>query len=108
MTYSQSGVGYLNYTIYSLTTYNGGAGSYANNATNFDNMFNTANGTTVFKSGVATASNALYYNGNFVTSVPYGAGYFGIKTTGYFIPKETGTYTFGIELGDLEDMWGDE
>jgi len=104
MTYSQSGVGYLNYTIYSLTTYNGGAGSYANNATNFDNMFNTANGTTVFKSGVATASNALYYNGNFVTSVPYGAGYFGIKTTGYFIPKETGTYTFGIDGDDGVDF----
>lgn len=106
VTYSQSGVGYLNYTMYSLTTYTGtnGRNAYAYSSTDFDNMFNTANGTTIFKSGVGTAAATLNYNNTFFTNVPNGAGYFGIKTYGYFIPKETGTYSFGVDGDDGVDV----
>ena len=106
VTYSQSGIGYLNYTMYNLYTYTGtgGRNAYANSATDFDNMFNTANGTTIFKSGVGTAAATLNYNNTFLTGVPNGAGYFGIKTYGYFIPKETGTYSFGVDGDDGVDV----
>jgi len=102
--YSQSGVGYLNYTIYNIATYNGGANVYANSATDFNNMFNTANGTTIYKSGVTTASNAIYFSQTFFTGVPNGGAYFGIKSYGYFIPKETGTYSFAIDGDDGVDF----
>ena len=106
ITYSQTGVGYLNYTMYSLTTYTGSGGrnAYANSSTDFDNMFNTANGTTIFKSGTGTAAATLNYNNTFLTNVPNGAGYFGIKTYGYFVPKETGTYSFGVDGDDGVDV----
>jgi hypothetical protein len=92
--------------MYSLNNYTGvgGRNAFANNSTDFNNMFNTANGTTVFKSGVTTASNSLYYSQTFFTSVPFGAGYFGIKTTGFFVPKETGIYSFGIDGDDGVDF----
>jgi len=106
VTYSQSGVGYLNYTIYNLYSYTGSGGrnAYANSGTDFDNMFNTANGTTVYKSGTGTAAATLNYNGTFLTGVPNGAGYFGIKTYGYFVPKETGIYSFGVDGDDGVDI----
>ena len=106
VTYTQSGVGYLNYTMYSLTTYTGtnGRNAYAYSPTDFDNMFNTANGTTIFKSGTGTAAATLNYNNTFLTGVPNGAGYFGIKTYGYFVPKETGTYSFGVDGDDGVDV----
>ena len=106
VTYSQTGVGYLNYTIYNLYSYTGSGGrnAYANSATDFDNMFNTANGTTVYKSGTGTAAATLNYNNTFLTGVPNGAGYFGIKTYGYFVPKETGTYSFGVDGDDGVDV----
>ena len=104
ITYSQSGVGYLNYTVYNMLTYQYGAGSYANTGADFDKMFNTANGTTIFKSGVGTAAATLNYNNTFLTNVPNGAVYFGIKTYGYFVPKETGTYSFGVDGDDGVDV----
>ena len=106
ITYSQSGVGYLNYTIYNLYSYTGpgGRNAYANSATDFDNMFNTANGGTIFRTGVGTAATTLNYNNTFLTGVPNGAGYFGIKTYGYFVPKETGTYSFGVDGDDGVDV----
>jgi len=105
VTYSQ-GVGYLNYTIYNLYSYTGSGGrnAYANSSTDFDNMFNTANGTTIYKTGTGTAAATLNYNNTFLTGVPNGAGYFGIKTYGYFIPKETGTYSFGVDGDDGVDV----
>jgi hypothetical protein len=103
ITYSQSGVGYLNYTIYNTnnSTYRN---TYPTNDAGFVNLFNTATGTTIFKSGTTTALNALYYNQTFFTGVPNGGGYFGIQTTGWFVPKETGTYTFGIDGDDAVDF----
>jgi hypothetical protein len=87
-----------------MNTYTYGAGSYANSGSDFDKMFNTANGATVYKSGTGTAAATLNYNGTFLTGVPNGAGYFGIKTYGYFVPKETGTYSFGVDGDDGVDV----
>ena len=103
ITYSQSGVGYLNYTIYN-TNPSSYRGTYPSNDAGFLNLFNTTTGTTIYKSGTTTAYNALYYNQTFFTGVPNGGGYFGIQTTGWFVPKETGTYTFGIDGDDAVDF----
>jgi hypothetical protein len=103
ITYSQSGVGYLNYTIYN-TNPSSYRNSYPNSDADFVNLFNTSNGATIYKSGTTTAYNALYYYQTFFTGVPNGGGYFGIQTTGWFVPKETGTYTFGIDGDDAVDF----
>ena len=101
--YSQSGVGYLNYTVYNIRS--NGAGAYANSATDFVNMFDTTRGATVYARGVAAASRALYFNGNWNASgVPNGSAYTGIKIEGYFVPKESGIYTFGIDGDDGVDF----
>ena len=103
ITYSQSGVGYLNYTIYNT---NGSSyrNTYPSNDADFLNLFNTSTGTTIYKTGTTTALNALYYSQTFFTGVPNGASYFGIETTGWFVPKETGTYTFAIDGDDAVDF----
>jgi hypothetical protein len=103
ITYSQSGVGYLNYTIYNT---NGSSyrNSYPNSNADFLNLFNTSTGATIYKTGTTTALNALYYSQTFFTGVPNGASYFGIETTGWFVPKETGTYTFAIDGDDAVDF----
>ena len=103
ITYSQSGVGYLNYTIYNT---NGSSyrNSYPNSDADFVNLFNTSTGATIYKTGTTTAYNALYYSQTFFTGVPNGASYFGIQTTGWFVPKETGTYTFAIDGDDAVDF----
>ena len=102
VTYSQ-GVGYLNYTVYNIVS--NGAGQYANNATNFVNMFDITKGASVYTSGVTTAAKALYFVNSWTPSgVPNGGAYTGIKITGYFVPKETGTYSFGIDGDDGVDF----
>lgn len=102
VTYSQ-GVGYLNYTVYNI--YGNGVGAYANNATDFVNMFDVTKGSTVYTSGVSTAQKTLFFaNGWQPSGVPNGGAYTGIKVTGYFVPKETGTYSFGIDGDDAVDF----
>ena len=103
ITYSQ-GVGYLNYTVYNI--YSNGAGPYANNATDFVNMFDTTKGATVYARGTAFCNAALLdFNGRWTASgVPNGGNYTGIKITGWFIPKETGTYQFFINGDDGVDF----
>ena len=104
ITYSQSGVGYLNYTVYNMTTYTGSGGrnAYANSGTDFDNMFNTTNGTTIYRSGVTTAQNALFYANGFGPGSP--GSYNGIKSYGWFVAAETGTYSFGVDGDDGVDI----
>ena len=103
VTYSQSGVGYLNYTVYNINP--NGAGQYANNATDFVNMFDVTKGATVYATGTSTAAKTLYFsNGWQPSGVPYGGSYTGIKITGYFVPTETGTYSFGIDGDDGVDF----
>jgi hypothetical protein len=103
ITYSQ-GVGYLNYTVYNINP--NGAGAYANNATDFVNMFDTTKGATVYARGTAFCNAALLdFNGRWMASgVPNGGAYTGIKITGWFIPKETGTYQFFINGDDGVDF----
>jgi len=102
VTYSQ-GVGYLNYTVYNI--YINGAGQYANNANDFVNMFDVTKGATVYTSGTSTAAKTLYFANSWQPSgVPNGGAYTGIKITGYFVPKETGTYIFGIDGDDGVDF----
>jgi hypothetical protein len=103
VTYSQSGVGYLNYTVYNIIS--NGAGQYANNSANFVNMFDVTKGASVYASGVTTAAKALYFVNSWTSSgVPNGGAYTGIKITGYFVPKESGTYSFGIDGDDGVDF----
>jgi len=103
ITYSQSGVGYLNYTVYNIIS--NGAGQYANNSANFVNMFDVTKGASVYASGVTTAAKALYFVNSWTPSgVPNGGAYTGIKITGWFVPKETGTYSFGIDGDDGVDF----
>lgn len=103
VTYSQSGVGYLNYTVYNINP--NGAGQYANNATDFVNMFDVTKGATVYATGTSTAAKTLYFSNGWQPSVvPNGGNYTGIKITGYFVPTETGTYSFGIDGDDGVDF----
>ncbi len=103
VTYSQSGVGYLNYTIYNIYTNNPQI-PYANSATDFVNMFNIANGASIYGSGTSTAQNCLSFVNGFIATTPYGGAYTGIKITGYFVAQETGTYSFGIDGDDGVDF----
>jgi hypothetical protein len=103
VTYSQSGVGYLNYTVYNINP--NGAGQYANNATDFVNMFDVTKGARIYATGTSTAAKTLYFsNGWQPSGVPNGGNYTGIKITGWFVPKETGTYSFGIDGDDGVDF----
>ena len=103
ITYSQSGVGYLNYTVYNINP--NGAGQYANNSNDFVNMFDVTKGAIVYANGTSTAAKTLYFvNGWQPSGVPNGGAYTGIKVTGYFVPKETGTYSFGIDGDDGVDF----
>ena len=102
VTYSQ-GVGYLNYTVYNIV--NNQVGAYANNAANFVTMFDVTKGASVYAIGTSTAQKTLYFsNGWQPSGVPNGGAYTGIKITGYFVPKETGTYSFGIDGDDGVDF----
>ena len=103
ITYSQTGVGYLNYTVYNINP--NGAGQYANNATDFVNMFDVTKGARVYATGTSTAAKTLYFsNGWQPSGVPNGGNYTGIKVTGWFVPAETGTYSFGIDGDDGVDF----
>ena len=103
VTYSQTGVGYLNYMVYNIR--NNGVGAYANNATDFVNMFDLTKGAVVFASGTTTAQTALNFQNQWrASSVPNGGAYTGIKIEGYFVPKESGTYSFGIDGDDGVDF----
>jgi hypothetical protein len=68
-------------------------------------MFDVTKGAVVYATGVSTAQKTLYFSNSWTASgVPNGGAYTGIKVTGYFIPKETGTYSFGIDGDDGVDF----
>ena len=105
ITYSQSGVGYVNYTSYK--THNGTAalnqyGQFANTAAEFDNMLNTANSnTTITHTGEVTL--AIMCDGS--TQTPHwGGDLYAIKFEFWFIPTQTGSYSFGINSDDASDL----
>jgi len=105
VTYSQTGVGYVNYTSYKTHNGNGSVSQYtqfANNAAGFDAILNTANSnTTITHTGEVTL--ATMCDGS--TATPHWASdYYAIKFEFWFIPKETGSYKFGINSDDASDI----
>jgi len=102
---AQSGWGYVNYTSYKTHAGNGSTTQYQafpNTAAEFDNMLNTSNSnTTITHTGEVTL--ATMCNGS--TQTPHWSGdYYAIKFEFWFIPQETGTYSFGINSDDASDL----
>ena len=102
---AQTGWGYVNYTSYKLFNGNGSQNQYAAfpySATEFDNMLNTENtNTTITHTGEVTL--ATMCNGS--TGTPHwGGDYYAIKFEFWFIPQETGSYSFGVNSDDASDL----
>jgi len=105
VTYSQSGVGYVNYTSYKTHNGTGTTNQYpqfAGNATQFDFLLNTTNSnTTITHTGEVTL--ATMCNGS--TQTPHWASdFYAIKFEFWFIPTETGSYRFGVNSDDASDL----
>jgi hypothetical protein len=105
VTYSQTGVGYVNYTSYKTHNGTGVTNQYtqfANNAAGFDAILNTANSnTTITHTGEVTL--ATMCDGS--TGTPHwGSDFYAIKFEFWFIPKETGSYKFGVNSDDASDL----
>jgi len=105
ITYSQSGVGYVNYTSYKTHNGNGSLNQYsqfANTAAEFDNMLNTANSnTTITHTGEVPLS--IMCDGSIQTP-HWGGDFYAIKFEFWFIPTQTGSYSFGINSDDASDI----
>lgn len=102
---AQTGWGYVNYTSYKTHNGNGSTNQYsqfANVASDFDVMFNTANtNTTIFKTGEVTLATMCGGSGN----VPkWNSDFYGFKFEFWFVPQETGIYNFGINSDDASDL----
>lgn len=105
ITYSQSGVGYVNYTSYKTHNGTGVTNQYtqfANTAAEFDAILNTANSnTTITHTGEVPL--ATMCNGS--TQTPHWASdFYAIKFEFWFIPTQTGSYSFGINSDDASDI----
>ena len=105
ITYSQSGVGYVNYTSYKTHNGNGSTSQYLQfpyTAAEFDNMLNTANSnTTITHTGEVALS--IMCDGS--TQTPHWASdFYAIKFEFWFIPTQTGSYSFGINSDDASDI----
>jgi len=105
VTYSQSGVGYVNYTSYKTHNGTGVTNQYLQfpyTAAEFDNILNTANSnTTITHTGEVTL--ATMCNGS--TGTPHwGGDFYAIKFEFWFIPTQTGSYSFGINSDDASDL----
>ena len=102
---AQSGWGYVNYTSYKTHNGNGSLNQYAqfaNTAAEFDIMLNTANSnTTITSTGEVTL--ATMCDGS--TGTPHwGGDYYAIKFEFWFIPTQTGNYSFGVNSDDASDL----
>jgi hypothetical protein len=102
---AQSGWGYVNYTSYKTHAGNGNTNQYASfpyTAAEFDNILNTSNSnTTITHTGEVTL--ATMCDGS--TGTPHWASdYYAIKFEFWFVPKETGTYRFGVNSDDASDF----
>ena len=105
ITYSQSGVGYVNYTSYKTHNGTGVTNQYLQfpyTAAEFDNILNTTNSnTTITHTGEVTL--ATMCNGS--TGVPHwNSDFYAIKFEFWFTPKETGSYRFGVNSDDASDL----
>jgi hypothetical protein len=105
ITYSQSGVGYVNYTSYKTHNGNGSTSQYLQfpyTAAEFDAILNTTNSnTTITHTGEVTL--ATICDGS--TGTPHWASdFYAIKFEFWFIPTQTGSYSFGINSDDASDI----
>ena len=105
VTYSQTGVGYVNYTSYK--THNGTGitnqyNAHPSNAAEFDNLLDTTNtNTTITHTGEVTL--ATMCDGS--TGTPHwNSDFYAIKFEFWFVPKETGSYKFGVNSDDASDI----
>ena len=105
VTYSQSGVGYVNYTSYKTHNGNGSTNQYtqfANTAAEFDAILNTANSnTTITHTGEVPLN--IMCDGSIQTP-HWGGDFYAIKFEFWFIPTQTGSYSFGINSDDASDI----
>ena len=105
VTYSQSGVGYVNYTSYKTHNGTGVTNQYnahPNNAAEFDAILNTANSnTTITHTGEVALS--IMCDGSTQTPHWY-SEFYAIKFEFWFIPTQTGSYSFGINSDDASDI----
>jgi len=84
---------------------------YPSTRTEMDKLFNTAySHTTLYWSGTISGNSSLNFN-QYTTltsagaSVPPSGDYYSTEVTFYFVPKETGTYSFGLTSDDGGDLW---
>ena len=95
--------GKLNYSVFNAPA------SYANSATDFVSFTNQAN---VFSTGTYSASLLLDWTNwtslnNVGILIPNSGDRFATMVSGYFIPEESGTYTFTCEGDDAVDLFID-
>lgn len=95
--------GNLNYTVFTAPS------SYANNANEFSIYINPLNH---FSSGFYSASLLLDWSqwnslSNAGISIPNNGENFAVEASGFFVPEETGTYTFTCEGDDAVDLFID-
>lgn len=98
---SKIGDGILNYTVFTA------AGTCAVDEIDFIGLTNPANQTS---SGTYSSATLLDWSSWSVLnsvgiSIPNGGDNFALATTGYFLPEETGTYTFTCEGDDAVDLF---
>ena len=105
VTYSQTGVGYVNYTSYKTHNGNGVTNQYSahpSNAAEFDAILNTTNSNTTI---THTGEVALSIMCDGATQTPHwGGDFYAIKFEFWFIPTQTGSYSFGINSDDASDI----
>ena len=105
VTYSQTGVGYVNYTSYKTHNGTGVTNQYnahPSNAAEFDNLLDITNSnTTITHTGEVTL--ATMCDGSTGTPHWY-SEFYAIKFEFWFVPKETGSYKFGVNSDDASDI----
>ena len=102
---AQSGWGYVNYTSYKTHNGTGVTNQYQahpNSAAEFDILLNTSNSnTTITHTGEVTL--ATMCDGS--TGTPHwGSDFYAIKFEFWFIPTQTGSYSFGVNSDDASDL----
>jgi hypothetical protein len=103
--YSQTGVGYVNYTSYKTHNGTGVTNQYnahPSNATEFDAILNTANSNTTITHTGEVALNIMC-DGSTQTPHWY-SEFYAIKFEFWFVPTQTGSYSFGINSDDASDL----
>ena len=102
---AQSGVGYVNYTSYKTHNGTGVINQYAqfpNTAAEFDILLNTANSnTTITHTGEVPLN--IMCDGSIQTP-HWGGDFYAIKFEFWFIPTQTGSYSFGVNSDDASDL----